>query len=138
MPNQTIEKVRRSPNGTFKQIYPGHILGLLPPTQKLDVASVSKHLGMSRGTAYRRLRALGLYPKPPRIIPEEELETLYVKEEKSLAELARLFSCDSSLIRNRLQHFGIPIRSHTKAMSLAAQQNKLGVRGHKQSNGRVG
>jgi len=139
MPNQcTIEKVRRNPDGTFKQIYPDNIRELLSPRIMLTVATIAEQFGMSDLTAYRRLRSLGLYPKPRRIIPKEELERLYLKEERSLAEVARLFSCDPDLVRNRLHYFDISIRTHTEAMSLAGKQKKTGLRGQKHSNWRGG
>lgn len=138
MPNQTIEKVRRNPDGTFKQIHSNNILALLSPRQMLETATIAKQLGMSDTTAYRRLRALGLYPKPRRIIPKEELERLYLKEERSLAEVARLFSCDPDLVRNKLRHFGIPIRTHTEAMRLGGVRKKLGTHGDGHPNWRGG
>jgi len=122
-----VEVRQKNPDGTFKQLYPKNIQELLNPRQKLAIASVAKQFGMSNTTAYRRLRALGLYPKPRRIILKEELERLYVQEERSLREVARLFSCDPELIRNRLRIFGIPIRTHTQAMGLAGIRKKLGT-----------
>jgi len=133
-----VEVKQKNPDGTFKQLYPNNIQEFLNPLQMLEVASVAKQFGMSNTTAYRRLRALGLYPNPPLFIPKEELQRLYVLEERSLREIARLFSCDRELIRNRLRIFGIPIRTHTQAMSLAGKQKKIGVRGQKHSNWRGG
>jgi hypothetical protein len=127
---------QRNPDGTFKQIYPKDIDELLHSLPKIDFATVAERLGISKMTAYRRLRALGLYPKPHRIIPKEDLERLYVFERKSLREIAFIFKCDRELIKNRLRQYGIPIRNHKEATRLVA--DKLGARKHNHYNWRGG
>ncbi|MCX7839177.1 MAG: UPF0175 family protein [Anaerolineae bacterium] len=43
-------------------------------------------------------------------LPRDELERLYVEENLSSNEIARLFGCDGVTVRARLREYGIPLR----------------------------
>ncbi|HDK26776.1 MAG TPA: hypothetical protein ENG48_06800, partial [Candidatus Atribacteria bacterium] len=43
-------------------------------------------------------------------IPKHKLEQLYVYERKSIGEIAQIFNCSKSAIRNKLKKYKIPIR----------------------------
>lgn len=45
-----------------------------------------------------------------RPIPKEQLEKLYVKEQRSTREIGRLLKCDGETVRLRLREHGIPVR----------------------------
>lgn len=88
------------------------------------LAVAAKEMGVSLSTTYRRLRAAGLYPKPRLIIPRAELARLYCEEHKSSKEIAKHFHCDSTVIRDRLRFYGIPLRSQKEAMKLVSDKTR--------------
>lgn len=102
------------------------------------IDTLARETGVSHSTAYRRLRALGIYPVRRLAITRMELEKLYLREGKSLQEVARLFKCDPCVIRNRLHHFGIKIRTHAEAMTLVGKQKRTAKFGAAHPNWRGG
>jgi hypothetical protein len=97
------------------------------------IETLAKESGVSFSTAYRRLRAKGIYPKPRLELPHLELLELY-KQGKSLHELAIIFRCDSSTIADRLRSQGLITRSHKEAMKLVGSQKKTSRSGSAHHN----
>lgn len=99
---------------------------------KRTVAEVAEVLGVARGTAHNWLRAAGieLRPSPSKRredIADTELRDLYVAEQLSAPDIARLLDCGTSTVYHRLDRLGIPRRQdgHSPVRPDRSELNQL-------------
>lgn len=93
---------------------------------------------LSHSAFYRRQHAMGIY-HPRRLFDKADLERLYLKENKSMQEIATLLGCCHDTIRDQLRYYQIPTRTFTEGVRLAAKKGKLGHPGNtfRRKNGSV-
>ena len=104
----------------------------------MTIETFAKDNGLSLSTAYRRLRARGVYPLDLITLPLETLQRLYCDEGKSLREIASILKCDRDTVGRNLKASGIMARTHQDAMRLVGDQKKTARFLHRHSNWRGG
>lgn len=77
------------------------------------IRDVAEEDGVSTKTIQRRLRAQGIGPIEKRVLTltKEELEDLYVHQNKTTGEIATLCDVSQSTVYRALHRFEIPVRS---------------------------
>ena len=93
---------------------------------------------LSHSAFYRRRHAMGIY-QPSRLFAKADLESLYLKETKSMEEVATLLDCCRDTIRDQLRYYQISTRTSIQGVRLAAKKGKLGHPGNtfRRKNGYV-
>ena len=90
------------------------LLNELYNKQQLPMEDIAKKLKVSAGCIKGRLLkynfSIYTYGINYKEIPKEELERLYVHEQKSTKEVAKIYGVTDELIRNRLHKYNIEIR----------------------------
>lgn len=87
--------------------------------EQKTLSEIAKTFGCSPGTVLYRCKKYGIAtkPVPPRqfvALNKEVLYKLYVKEQKSTNEIAKMFSCTPTTVQNKCRKYKIKLRPRTK------------------------
>lgn len=85
---------------------------------------ISIRLNISVSAVSKVLVKNGIHSKKKLDIKYEDLYRLYIEEEKSTKDIAKIYSCVHSTINRKLHEFNIPTRSKEESKELATRQGK--------------
>lgn len=111
--------------------------------QGYSLREIAEELGVSRTTAFRRVKEAGLHRRPVPCredawhwveVDRDLFEEMYYNNE-SVSAIGRKFGISRNTVRRRIQHWGLPKRNKYEARSSAARERakktqKRNAKGH--------